>query len=154
MSRYRHLVCFALFTALALSGCASLNPINNESTPFVMPAINDPAVQGLMKYFTGLLGREDLLSRHTLDDGVIALEAILVEAGWGKAINHSDYEKVIEGVQKHLDDPNAPYLESVTPEVNPYPEGTWEHDSFDKQHTSTCARDFPDLAKSSPDLCK
>ena len=107
-----------------------------------------------MKYFSGLLAREDLLSRRTLDDGVVALEDVLVEAGWGKAIDHSAYEKVMEGVQKHLDDPNASYFEPAVPGVNPYPEGTWEHDSFDKQHTSTCARDFPELAKSSPELCK
>lgn len=119
-----------------------------------MPAINDPAVQSLMTYFLSLLGREDLLSRRTLDDGIVAIEAVLTEAGWGKAISHEDYMKVMDGVQKHLNDPDAPFFEPAAPEANPYPEGTWEHDLFDKQHSSTCARDFPELAKSHPDLCK
>ena len=148
---FRRVCCAVLGISLVLSGCG---PVNTSSTPFVMPTIADPAVQGLMTYFSGLLGREDLLSRHTLDDGVVALEAILVRAGWGKAINHNDYEKVIDGVQKHLDDPNAPFFEPTPSIENPYPEGTWEHETFDTRNTSTCARDFPELAKSNPELCK
>jgi hypothetical protein len=158
--------CLAMVIVLSLSGCAGLdganlplsipaNPgVNTTKTPFVMPTIADPEVKGLYDYFAGLLGREDLLSRRTIDDGVVALEAILAKAGWGKAINHNDYEKVIDGVQKHLDDPSAPFLEQGTPQANPYPEGTWEHDSFDMKITSSCARDYPELAKSYPDLCK
>ena len=149
---WRRYCCFVLITTLAINGCAPVN--NTGSSPYVAPTIADPAVQGFMKYLSGLLERKDLLSRRTLDDGVLSIEAVLIEAGWGKAINHDAYEKVIEGVQKHLDDPNAPFFEPATPAVNPYPDGTWEHESFDKQHTSTCARDFPELAKSSPELCK
>ena len=160
------IACLALVLVMTLSSCAPLGGanlplsiptipgLNNSKTPFVMPTIADPEVKGLFDYFAGLLGREDLISRRTIDDGVVALEAILAKAGWGKAINHNDYEKVIEGVQKHLDDPSAPFLEQGTPQANPYPEGTWEHDSFDMKITSSCARDYPELAKSYPDLCK
>lgn len=142
---------WAIIIPLALNGCV---PMNNGGQPVVIPKIADPAIQGLMTYFTGLLDREDLLSRHTLDDGVVYLEAILTEAGWGKAINHSDYERVMDNVQTHLDDPDAPYLILTTPEANPYPEDSWEHESYDKQHENTCARDFPGLGISFPDLCK
>jgi hypothetical protein len=147
----RKYCCFGLMITLSLGACA---PVNRAGAPFEMPTIAAPAIQNLMVYFSGLLAREDLLSRRTIDDGVLLLEAVLSEAGWGKAINHSDYEKVIESVQKHLDDPAAPYLEPIPPKANPYPEGTWKHESVDKQLTSTCARDFPELAKSSPELCK
>lgn len=160
------IACLALVLVMTLSSCAplgganlplsipSIPGLNNSKTPFVMPTIADPEVKGLFEYFAGLLGREDLISRRTIDDGVVAIEAILAKAGWGKAINHNDYEKVIDGVQKHLDDPSAPFLEQATPQANPYPEGTWEHDSFDMKITSSCARDYPELAKSYPDLCK
>ncbi len=145
---------FLVIASMALSGCAPLNTSNNGGVPFTPPKISDPAVQGLMNFFSGLLGREDLLSRRTVDDYVLALEAVLNEAGWGKAIDHNAYEKVIGGVQEHLDDPNKSYLDPITPGMNPYPEDTWEHESFDKQHTSTCARDFPELAASNPEICK
>ncbi len=145
---------FLLITTMALYGCGPAPTTNNSSTPFTLPKINDPAVKGLMSFLSGLSEREDLLSRHTLDDYVLALEAVLNEAGWGKAINHDDYEKVIGDVQEHLDDPNKPFLGPATPGVNPYPEGSWEHESFDKQHTTTCARDFPELAQSNPEVCK
>ncbi len=150
----RRYSCFLFVASMALYGCAPLNTSNNGGVPFTPPKISDPAVQGLMSFFSGLLGREDLLSRHTMDDYVLALEAVLNEAGWGKAIDHGAYEKVIGDVQEHLDDPNKSYLDPITPEMNPYAEGTWEHESFDTQHTSTCARDFPELAASNPEICK
>ena len=145
---------FILIITMALYGCAPVPTSNNSGTSFTLPKITDPAVKGLMSFLSGLSEREDLLSRHTLDDYVLSLEAGLNEAGWGKAINHGDYEKVLGDVQEHLDDPTKPYLDPVTPGVNPYPEGSWEHDSFDRQHTTTCAQDFPELAVSSPDVCK
>jgi hypothetical protein len=148
LRRYCYLI---VISSLTLYGCV---PINDTGKLFTIPTIADPAVQGLMSYFSGLLERKDILSRRTLDDGVLAFEVVLTEAGWGKAINHSDYEIVIDAVQMHLDNPDAPYIEPSTPEKNPYPEGSWEHETFDTRHTSTCARDFPDLAKSSPELCK
>ncbi len=143
-----------LISTMILYGCTPVNTSNNSGTTFTLPKINNPAVKGLMDFLSGLSEREDLLSRHTLDDYVLALEAVLNEAGWGKAINHDDYEKVIGDVQEHLDDPNKPFLGPATPGVNPYPEGSWEHESFDKQHTTTCARDFPELAQSNPEVCK
>ena len=150
----RRTSCFILITSLALYGCAPAGSSNNGAAPFTLPEISDPAMQALLSFFSGLFAREDLLSRHTLDDYTLALEAVLVEAGWGKAINHGDYEKVIGGLQEHLQDPDKPYLDPTPPENNPFPEGSWEHESFDKQHTSTCARDFPELAKSNPEICK